>query len=108
MPDTPHCAKCGAALAAYALDGFCSACLLERGLLGETPKAIPPQRHDQRIGRYELIDEIARGGMGVRPQGLGHRTGPDGRAQDDSGRTRRPACRRLVALALVQGMAAAR
>jgi serine/threonine protein kinase len=56
------CDKCGVGLAAYATEGFCSACLLEQGLSAPASAAAPPI---SRFADYELIEEIARGGMGV-------------------------------------------
>lgn len=74
MPDTPHCARCGAALAAYAVDGFCSACLLERGLDAPDARPVAPAEHvpfaasqasGTLIGRYKLLERIGEGGMGT-------------------------------------------
>ena len=57
-----HCEACGTDLAAFATDGFCSACLLEQGISPPGNAASPLL---SRFGDYELIDEIARGGMGM-------------------------------------------
>ena len=61
-PDAPRCPSCGSRLPASQLHGNCASCLLALAVGGAAADFDASPSH---VGGYELVGEIARGGMGI-------------------------------------------
>src|SRR5579872_5543998 len=64
MTASPACTRCGGALSPSAAGGHCLACLLQLGLDAEAEDA-PGLKPGERVGRYQLLEQIGEGGCGV-------------------------------------------
>jgi serine/threonine protein kinase len=69
-----QCSECGETIPSSSIDGFCARCLLESALKAGTRESVPiqglpgsdPEENEPRyFGNYQILEEIARGGMGV-------------------------------------------
>src|SRR5258708_6981824 len=81
MTETRVCGKCGLTLSAYAPPGLCANCMLQQGfdplivaaslseegvpMASAALESLPLSGKVRYFGDYELIKEIARGGMGI-------------------------------------------
>ena len=68
MTGENRCPHCGSELPANAPEGLCPRCLLQAGLGNDAPRtanALAIEGPGSQIGRYELLELIGEGGMGL-------------------------------------------
>src|SRR5580700_194202 len=66
MSSTNKCPVCGAELPLNSPAGLCIRCVFKQmAVPAKTVVMVPPRMFPRPFGKYELLEEIARGGMGI-------------------------------------------